>query len=100
MIRLVRPRTAAAGLAAALLLSGCGGLSDDVVRGVAADFAAGSTAQRCELLAPATLAALVEAESGSCEEALEQLSMGSGEVTQVQVWGRRRRRSSATTPSS
>ena len=87
MIRLLRPRTAAGGLAAALLLTGCGGLSDDDVRGIAAEFAAGSAAERCELLAPTTLAALVEAESASCEEALEQVAPGSGEVTQVQVWG-------------
>ena len=87
MIRLLPPRPATAGLAAALLLTGCGGLSDDDVRAVAADFAAGSAAERCALLAPTTVAALVEAESVSCEEALEQVTLGSGEVTQVQVWG-------------
>ena len=84
---MTRCRTLAVGAAAALLLTGCGGLSDDEVGRVAADFAGGDPGERCELLAPATLAALVEAESSSCEDALEQMPVGSGEVTEVQVWG-------------
>jgi hypothetical protein len=79
--------TAAGGLATALLLSGCGGLSDDEVGRVAEDFAGGDAAARCDLLAPGAFAALVEAESSSCEEAIEQLPVGSGAVTEVQVWG-------------
>jgi hypothetical protein len=68
-----------------LLLSGCGGLSDDDVRRVAADFAAGDPGERCDLLAPSTYAAV--AEESSCEDALEEISPGSGEVTEVAVWG-------------
>ena len=84
----VRRWAVAAGLAAAaLLLAGCGGLSDDEVGRVAADFAAGDPGERCALLAPGTLAALMGEESSSCEEALEQVPLGSGEVTEVQVWG-------------
>ena len=77
----------ASGLAAVLTLTGCGGLSEDDVRGVAADFAAGGADERCDLLAPGTLAALMEAESASCAEAIERVPLGSGEVTEVQVWG-------------
>lgn len=81
-----RPTLALGALAGTLLLGGCGGLSDGDVRRVAADFAAGAAAQRCELLAPSTYAAVVE-ESGSCEAALEENPPGSGEVTEVAVWG-------------
>ena len=84
----VRRWAGTTGLAVAtLLLAGCGGLSDDEVGRVAADFAAGDPAERCALLAPGTVAALTGEESSSCEEALEQLPLGSGEVTEVQVWG-------------
>jgi hypothetical protein len=81
------PARVAAAVAATLLLTGCGGLSDEEVREVAADFAAGGAEERCELLAPATLAALVQRESSTCAEAIEQVPLGSGEVTEVQVWG-------------
>lgn len=83
----VRRGAVLSGLSAVLLLTGCGGLSDDDVRGVAADFAAGGAGERCDLLAPGTLAALVEEESATCEEAIEGVPLGSGEVTEVQVWG-------------
>ena len=82
-----RRRTLLVGaVTATLLLSGCGGLSDDDVRRVAADFAAGGPGERCELLAPSTHAALSE-ESASCEDALEEIGPGSGTVTEVAVWG-------------
>ena len=71
----------------ALLLSGCGGLAEGDVARVAADFAAGDAAERCDLLAPGTLAALVGEESASCEEAIEQVAIGSGDVMEVGVWG-------------
>ena len=80
------PRLAALG-AAVLLLTGCGGLDDDEVAKVAADFAGGEGAARCDLLAPGALAALVEEESSSCEEAIQELPLGSGEVLEVAVWG-------------
>ena len=80
------PRRALAVVTAMLVLSGCGGLSDGDVRRVAEDFAAGGAGERCELLAPSTHAAVL-AEASSCEEALEQAELGSGEVTEVAVWG-------------
>ena len=81
-------RTLAAGaVTATLLLTGCGGLAEGDVERVAEDFATGDAAARCELLAPGTLAALVEEESTSCEEAIEQGDIGSGDVMEVGVWG-------------
>jgi hypothetical protein len=83
-----RRRTIAAGaVTATVLLTGCGGLAERDVAEVAADFAAGDAAARCDLLAPATLASLVEEESTSCEEAIEQVDIGSGDVLEVGVWG-------------
>ena len=80
------PRLAALG-ATVLLLTGCGGLADDEVEKVAADFSGGDGAARCDLLAPGALAALVEEESSSCEEAIDEVPLGSGEVLEVAVWG-------------
>jgi hypothetical protein len=80
------PRLAALG-AAVLLLTGCGGLDVEEVEKVAADFAGGEGAAQCELLAPGALAALVEEESSSCEEAIGQVPLGSGAVMEVAVWG-------------
>ena len=73
-------------VAATLLLTGCGGLAEGDVARVAEEFATGDAAARCDLLAPAAFAALVE-ESASCEEAIEQIDIGSGDVTEVGVWG-------------
>ena len=72
---------------AALLLTGCGGLAEGDVARVAEELAGGDATARCELLAPGTLAALVKEESMSCEEAIEQVGIGSGDVTEVGVWG-------------
>jgi hypothetical protein len=72
---------------ATLLLTGCGGLAEGDVRRVAEDFAAGDARARCDLLAPGTFAMLVEDESMSCDEAIEQVDIGSGDVTEVGVWG-------------
>jgi hypothetical protein len=73
--------------ACVLLLTGCGGLSDDEVRGLAEEFARGDAGARCGLLAPATLASLVEEESSPCEEAIEDVPLGSGDLLSVAVWG-------------
>jgi hypothetical protein len=73
--------------AAVLLLAGCGGPSDDDVRRLAEEFAAGDTVARCDLLAPGTRAAVVEEEQSSCEEAIEHLPLGSGDLMAVAVWG-------------
>jgi hypothetical protein len=82
-----RRALAAGAVTATLLLTGCGGLAEGDVERVAEEFATGDAAARCELLAPGTLAALVEEESTSCEEAIEQVDIGSGDVTEVGVWG-------------
>jgi hypothetical protein len=73
----------------ALVLSGCGSLSADEVERVATDFAASGSdpGARCGLLAPGARAALVAEESTSCEEAVVQVPVSTGEVTSVQVWG-------------
>jgi hypothetical protein len=82
-----RPTLAVGAVSATLLLTGCGGLAEGDVERLAEDFASGDAAARCELLAPGTLAALVEEESTSCEEAIEQVDIGSGDVMEVGVWG-------------
>jgi hypothetical protein len=74
---------------AALLVSGCGNLSADEVESVAATFAGAEDdpAARCQLLAPDVVEALVEAGGSSCEDAIQDLPVGSGDVTSVEVWG-------------
>jgi hypothetical protein len=87
-VSLRRHRRALTALGASvLLLTGCGGLSDDEVRGLAEEFAQGDAGARCEMLAPATLASLVEEESSPCEEAIEDVPLGSGDLMSVAVWG-------------
>ena len=73
--------------AGVLTLCGCGDLSAEEVGLVGADFAAAGPAARCELLTANTRTALVEEESASCEEAIEELPLGYGEVSSVEVWG-------------
>ena len=75
--------------AAVLLLSGCGDLSsDDVARAARAFAAAGDDpAARCSLLTENTRSALVENEGASCEDALPNLPVGSGDLLSVEVWG-------------
>ncbi len=81
--------TVAAAAVAVLLLSGCGSLDADAVESVAASFAgaADDAAARCDLLAPSTLATLVQEESSPCEDAIGDLPVGTGGVTSVEVWG-------------
>jgi len=80
---------AAAVGATALLVSGCGGLNGDEVESVASAFAGAEDdpAARCQLLAPNVVEALVEDEGASCEDAIGDLPVGSGDITSVQVWG-------------
>jgi hypothetical protein len=73
--------------AAAVMLTGCGDLSADDVESTAGAFASADDAARCDLLAPSTLAALVEEESSACEEAIGSVPIGSGDVLSVEVWG-------------
>jgi len=72
---------------AAVLLSGCGSLNADEVEGVAASFAQDDPAGRCELLATNVVESLVEDEGTSCEEAIQAVEVGSGDVASVEVWG-------------
>jgi hypothetical protein len=42
---------------------------------------------RCELLAPATLAAFEENEAAACTEAIGRLPLEGGQVASVEIWG-------------
>jgi hypothetical protein len=72
----------------ALVLSGCGDLSSGDVERTATAFAAAEDdpATRCSLLAENTLTALVQ-QGASCEDALADVPVGSGDVVSVEVWG-------------
>jgi hypothetical protein len=74
---------------AAVVLTGCGDLSADDVESAASAFAAAENdaAVRCDLLAPSTLAALVQDESAPCEDVIGDVPIGTGDVTSVEVWG-------------
>ncbi|MGY1822673.1 hypothetical protein [Geodermatophilus sp. SYSU D00079] len=76
-------------LVAAVSLSGCADLQEQDVGGVAVAFEdpAGDPAQRCALLAPATLAALESEASAPCVDAIEQVPLPGGGVEAVEVWG-------------
>jgi hypothetical protein len=68
-------------------VGGCTNADEPAVREVAASFGGADADGRCRLLAPTTVTALERDESSSCSEAIGQLSVGSGEVVSVQVWG-------------
>ncbi len=74
---------------AVLLLSGCSSAQEVDVEHVARTFAdpAVDPEQRCDLLAPATLAAFERGQSEPCTEAIAQVSRGDGEVRSVEIWG-------------
>jgi len=83
--RLIRWGGVAVG--AVLVLTGCASTQEPEVERVATTFEDPSVdaETRCDLLAPATLAALEESEP--CVEALEQVPLEGGEVRSVEVWG-------------
>jgi hypothetical protein len=87
----VRPRwsTAAVVLGIGLVLSACSDVSADGAEKAVEAFAAAQDdpSARCELLAPGTLAALVEDEDTPCEDAIGQVPVGSGDLLSVEVWG-------------
>ena len=89
MVRRSRRARAVAVTAAVLSLCSCGNVATGEVESVAADFAAAADdpAARCALLAPTTLTSFEQDEAEPCEDAVEQLPVGSGEVTTVEVWG-------------
>ena len=79
-----------AALLATATLTGCAGLEDDDVRGVASAFEdpAAAPADRCALLAPATLQTLESDGSAPCADAIGQVPLPGGALESVHVWGR------------
>ena len=75
--------------AAAALLTGCSSTQQPEVEEVATRFEdAGADPEfRCDLLAPATLAAFEKDESASCAEAIEQVPLEGGAIESVDIWG-------------
>ena len=80
----------AAVVLATAVLSGCAGLEEDDVARVAGVFEdpAAAPADRCALLAPATLEMLESDESAPCADAIGQVPLPGGAVEAVGVWGR------------
>ena len=81
-------RLAAVVLATAAL-GGCAGLQEDDVGRVAGAFEdpAAAPADRCTLLAPATLEMLESDESAPCADVIGQVPLPGGAVEAVEVWG-------------
>jgi hypothetical protein len=75
--------------AAGLVSTGCSSMQQPEVEQVATAFedAGADPAARCDLLAPATLAAFEQDESAPCAEAIEQVPLQGGRVESVQIWG-------------
>jgi hypothetical protein len=78
---------AAAG--AGLLLAGCASVDQPAVERVATAFedTSGDPQARCDLLVPATLAALEQDQSKPCAEAIADVPLQGGTVHGVQIWG-------------
>ncbi|MFD2090794.1 hypothetical protein [Blastococcus deserti] len=91
MVHVPRRHRAAVVLAAgAVLLTGCSSAHESEVERVASTFEdpSGDPEQRCDLLAPATLAAFERSESAPCTEAVQDLPLEGGSVESVEIWGR------------
>ncbi len=71
------------------LLAGCASTQQPEVEKVASTFEdpSADAEARCDLLAPATLAAFEKDQTAPCTEAVQQLSLDGGAVTSVEVWG-------------
>jgi hypothetical protein len=84
-----RTRAVTIGVGALTLLTGCAAASEDDVATAAAAFEApgGDAQERCDLLAPATRAALESDAAAPCADALGDLPLPGGDVTSVEVWG-------------
>jgi hypothetical protein len=83
-------RAALAAMAGAcMVLTGCSSMQQPDVEQAATTFEDSGTdpETRCDLLAPATLAAFEEEESASCAEAIEDIALEGGEVESVEIWG-------------
>jgi outer membrane murein-binding lipoprotein Lpp len=74
---------------ACVLLAGCSSMQQPEVEQAATTFEdpGADPETRCDLLAPATLAAFEEEESASCAEAIEQVPLEGGDVESVEIWG-------------
>ncbi len=73
----------------ALALTGCAAGSEDDVRAVVTAFEdpGGTPEERCELLAPATRAALESEAASACADAISDVPLPGGTATAVEVWG-------------
>ena len=73
----------------AVLLTGCASASEPEVERVAAmvEDPSGDPGARCDLLAPATLAAFEQDVSAACTDAVQDLPLDGGSVESVEVWG-------------
>ena len=71
------------------LLAGCASTQQPEVEEVASTFEdpSADAEARCDLLAPATLAAFEKDQTAPCSDAVQQLSLDGGAVTSVEVWG-------------
>ena len=75
---------------AAVPAAGCADARQPDVRRVAAAFEASpDAAQRCALIAPATVAALEHDENAPCAQALGEVELPGGDVVSAEVWGDR-----------
>ncbi len=74
---------------ACVVLTGCSSVQRPEVEQVAATFedAGEDPETRCDLLAPATLAAFEQDESTSCADAIQTIPLGGGEIESVEIWG-------------
>jgi hypothetical protein len=75
---------------ACVVLTGCSSVQVPQVEEVATTFEdpAADPRTRCDLLAPATLAAFERDEEASCAEAIQQVPLGGGgEIESVEIWG-------------
>jgi hypothetical protein len=77
------------GSALLVLLSGCASSHQAEVERVASTFAdpAADPGERCDLLAPTTLASFEESASAPCAEAIGELPTDDVEVGSVEIWG-------------
>jgi hypothetical protein len=77
-------------VAGTALLTGCSSVQEPEVERVATtvEDPAGDPEVRCDLLAPATVAAFEEGESAPCVEAIQDLPLQGGAVESVEIWGR------------
>lgn len=74
---------------AILVLTGCASSQRPEVEDVATTFEdpTADPQVRCDLLAPTTLVALEDEAGTPCEEAIEELPLGGGPVTGIEIWG-------------